>query len=83
MFPPHFFRTRRRAGTISELVSRHRSLRVLKLIISRQPDILDSMDKPAEHDRGVVDEVEKTAAGDSIALDKKLTRSVLWKLDTR
>jgi hypothetical protein len=30
-----------------------------------------------------VDEVEKVGHRDNIVLDQKLTRSVLWKLDTR
>lgn len=45
--------------------------------------MLGNMNKPAAYDQKDVGEVEKVAERDMVVLDKKLTRSVLWKLDTR
>lgn len=41
------------------------------------------MDDGATYDKREVDEVEKVKDGEDIIIDRKMTRTVLWKLDTR
>jgi hypothetical protein len=42
------------------------------------------MDHQGTYEKRQVDEIEKPGAhGENVLLDKKMTRTVLWKLDTR